>query len=134
MGTLPPVSIIRLREMIRHRGRRATAILVVALAVLVAAHHAGPHDSQADSAGHLVAVAAEHGPQVPASAVDDIVAVCLAILPVAAALIALLGVVLTLGRRLRPPAGRLTQLSLEPATGPPRRARTGPRLLCVMRC
>ena len=134
MGTLPPVSIIRLRELIRHRGRRATAVLILALAALVAAHHAAPHDSHVDSAGHPAAVVAEHGAPAPDSAVADVVAVCLAILPLAAALVALIGVGLAPAHRLRPPAWRLAHLRIAPATGPLRRARAGPRLLCVMRC
>ena len=77
---------------------------------------------------------ADHGTGAPADAISEVVAVCLAILPLASALAAALGVLLALRRWLVFYVPRLVELRFSPATGPPRRARTGPRLLSVMRC
>ena len=126
---------MRLRTwMSRRRRRGAVLIVLLVLTSGVAVHHAA---ATTGHARHAVPAAPAHGDHAPApspapaSDVAEIVAVCLAVLPLVAALL-LLG-----SARLRRQCFRrvaLASVAVEMPRRPATRARAGPYDLCVMRC
>jgi len=129
------MSLITLRDLIRRHGTRGVLIGVVVLSALVAAHHAGLHNAHAES-GPVAAHTATHGDQIPASpsgAIDDLVAVCLAVLPLMLSLLAAAvgWAVLTRRSWLAPRAP--SPCSPARVVFCDRRVRAGPSLLCVLR-
>ena len=135
MTTLPDVSLIRLRaKMRRRRHQAAWFAALVSVCGLLAVHHLEPPAAHAPSApvshgGHLGAA-----PE-PSSALDlSALAICLAILPMAALLA--LGLARPTARRVRARGPLLASPSSFGvcARAPETRSRAGPHVLCVVRC
>ncbi len=118
------------------RRRRLRSAVVLALAVVasgVAVHHASATSTHG---GHEAPPAVAHDahssefPPVPATDVEELMGVCLAVLPFLAALLLVAVAVLVLRRVMRVAVRAVAQRPPPPA--PIARAR--PYVLCVMRC
>ena len=123
------MSLIRLRQRMRRSAGPLAVVLLASLAVLVAAHHSLAHDQHVPSGA---ATTGHHEPAMPASAMDQAVELCLAVLPFLAVMAAALAMRLAL--RLRGPVGVIEPASRASRAATLRRARDGPRVLCVVRC
>ena len=128
------MSLIALRRGLRRRGRRFVAVAAIALlSALTVAHHGAVSEQHATTDPIAMSMHQVHDlAPVPPGAID-LIEICAAVLPGLLLLALALGGLVVLRPSWIRPLRRPRDVPIA-SRAHDRRARAGPRVLCVMRC